>query len=136
MPKVISRSTVSASTDAPALQSSTAALKTYYCICGEFILVVDTALHSLPRRQTDNAFIMRTKATETHKACIYKLNAKDTGAVLVQRPRGLERQIRMHCPRCNLPVAYRNEQVAPFIYIKPGALSLVQGSVPDDAFED
>lgn len=48
-------------------------------------LVVDTALNTLPRRQTDNSFIMRAIAKDGKKACVYKLNVKETNAVLVQR---------------------------------------------------
>jgi hypothetical protein len=131
-------------------------------------LVVDTALNSLPRRTTDGSFIMRAIGKDGKKACVYKLNVKETNAILVQRqvkerilkcfshvsvrPSGLEKQIRMHCrslsslylpplivslgPRCNLTVAYKNERVAPFVYILKGALSLVQGQVPEDAFEE
>jgi hypothetical protein len=73
----------------------------------------------------------------------------------VTRPGGVERQYRYHCeslpsvipkcplsalgPRCNLPVAYQNEQPpvknAPYVYILSGSLSLIQGQVPEDAFD-
>ncbi|CCA71221.1 hypothetical protein PIIN_05158 [Serendipita indica DSM 11827] len=139
MPKVISRSTISSSAEASATTSATAALRTYYCLCGEFILVIDKTLSNLPRRTTDNAIILRSKDTDSAKACVFKLNAKEVGAVLVERPNGLERQFRYNCPRCNLLVAYQNERPptrnAPFVYIVSGALSLIQGQVPDDAFD-
>ncbi|PVG03617.1 hypothetical protein CPB86DRAFT_779351 [Serendipita vermifera] len=139
MPKVISKSTVSSSTEAAPTESATASLRTYYCLCGEFILVIDKNLDNLPRRHTDNAIILRSKSTQSAKACVFKLNAKETGAILLERPGGVERQYRYHCPRCNLPVAYQNEQPpvknAPFVYILSGSLSLIQGQVPEDAFE-
>ena len=38
MPKIVSRSAVSASTDAAPTESSITALKVYYCLCGEFVV--------------------------------------------------------------------------------------------------
>jgi hypothetical protein len=40
MPKIVSRSAVSTSTEAAPTESSTAALRVYYCICGEFIVSI------------------------------------------------------------------------------------------------
>ncbi|KAG8802304.1 hypothetical protein FRC16_009974 [Serendipita sp. 398] len=87
MPKVISKSTISSSNEVAATQSASAALKTYYCLCGEFILVIDKMLSNLPRRKTDDAIILRSQDTTSAKACIFKLNAKESGAVLIDRSR-------------------------------------------------
>ncbi|KAJ7638971.1 hypothetical protein FB45DRAFT_904399 [Roridomyces roridus] len=137
MPKVISRSTVSTSSSRPA--AADVDLRVYYCICGEFILVIDKTLASLPRRKTDGAIILRAQDTETHKACVFKLNAVAGEAVLLEREGGHERQFRFHCPRCALPIGYQSTpppaKSGPFVYILAGALSQVQGQTPADAFE-
>ena len=74
------------------------------CICGEFIvclslkkklvscwfgffiqLVIDKGLASLPRRQTDNAIIIRTQDSNTGKARMFKLNATASDPILLER---------------------------------------------------
>ncbi|TFY65642.1 hypothetical protein EVG20_g5455 [Dentipellis fragilis] len=109
MPKVISRSAVSSSNDARPTASSAAALRVYYCICGEFIvspaqtlilrsktklngeldsgaqLVIDKSLSSLPRRETDGAIIIRSQDSDGEKAKVFKLNATPSDPVLVER---------------------------------------------------
>ena len=56
------------------------------------------------------------------------------------RQGGHEKQHRFHCPRCALPVAYQSTpppvKSGPFLYVFKGALSLIQGQVPPDAFDD
>ena len=56
------------------------------------------------------------------------------------RQGGHEKQYRLHCPRCALPVAYQSTpppvKSGPYLYIIKGALSQIQGQVPPDAFED
>ncbi|KAI0732997.1 hypothetical protein C8Q72DRAFT_815837 [Fomitopsis betulina] len=140
MPKVVSRSAVSSSTDAQPTASSTAALRVYYCICGEFILVIEKNLASLPRRQTDGAVVVRCHDNELGKAQIFKLNATPKDPILVERANGYERQYRFQCPRCTLPVAYQNTpppvKSGPYLYVLKGALSQIQGQVPPDAFDD
>ncbi|OSX60310.1 hypothetical protein POSPLADRAFT_1182822 [Postia placenta MAD-698-R-SB12] len=140
MPKVVSRSAVSSSTDAQPTASSTAALRVYYCICGEFILVIDKSLASLPKRRTDGAVIVQCRDSELGKAKVFKLNAVNKDPILVERENGHERQHKFHCPRCSLPVAYQSTpppvKSGPYLYILKGALSQVQGQVPSDAFED
>ncbi|KAJ8523425.1 hypothetical protein ONZ45_g137 [Pleurotus djamor] len=84
MPKVVSRSAVSASTDAHPTASSAAALRVYYCICGEFILVIDKSLASLPRRQTDNAIIIRSQSSDAGEARVFKLNATYTDPIILE----------------------------------------------------
>ena len=51
MPKVISRAVVSSSEQAKPLQSSRAVLRSYYCLCGDFVLVIQGKLERLPRRK-------------------------------------------------------------------------------------
>ncbi|EJD53710.1 hypothetical protein AURDEDRAFT_110482 [Auricularia subglabra TFB-10046 SS5] len=141
MPKVISRSIASTSTDAKPTASSVAALKVLYCICGEFILVIDKNLALLPRRRTDDASILRAQDGRhpDERKAVFKLNVTHAErAVLLQRADGkLEREHSFSCPRCALPIGYTNEPMkdAPFVYIHKGALTQVQGQVPVDAFE-
>ncbi|TFK55999.1 hypothetical protein OE88DRAFT_1652562 [Heliocybe sulcata] len=139
MPKVISRSAVSSSTDAAPTASSAAALRVYYCICGEFILVIDKSLASLPRRQTDGSTIVRSQDSDAGKARVFKLNATPGDPVLVERKGGHERQYRLLCPRCALPIGYQStpppEKSGPYLYIIKGALTQMQGQVAADAFD-
>ncbi|KAI0052979.1 hypothetical protein FA95DRAFT_1482535 [Auriscalpium vulgare] len=140
MPKVVSRSAVSSSTDAQPTASSVAALRVYYCICGEFVLVIDKSLASLPRRQTDDAIIIRSQDTPNAKARVFKLNANPGEPMIVERGQGRhERQFRFHCPRCTLPVGYQTTpppaKSGPFLYILKGAVTQVQGQTPADAFD-
>ncbi|KAL5530399.1 hypothetical protein ACEPAF_6657 [Sanghuangporus sanghuang] len=139
MPKIVSRSAVSTSTEAQPTQSSTATLRVYYCICGEFILVIDKLLTSLPRRRTDNAIIIRAQDSNDAKARVFKLNANPVEPILLEREGGYERQYRFVCPRCTLPVAYQTTppppKSSPFLYIFPGSLTQAQGQVPSDAFD-
>lgn len=51
MPKVITRAVVSSSDQATATQSSRAVLRSYYCLCGDFLLVMQGKLERLPRRR-------------------------------------------------------------------------------------
>ncbi|KIJ56644.1 hypothetical protein M422DRAFT_57320 [Sphaerobolus stellatus SS14] len=138
MPKVISRAAVSSSTTAKPTASSVAALRTYYCICGEYQLVIDRDLFALPRRQTDEAIIIRSEDTKSAKARIFKLNAELGEPILLQRGDKYERQWRYHCTRCTLPIAYQttppSSAKTSFIYIIRGSLTQHQGEVPNEAF--
>ncbi|KAF8630337.1 hypothetical protein AX15_002987 [Amanita polypyramis BW_CC] len=139
MPKVVSRSAVSSSADAQPTASSVAALRVYYCICGEFILVIDKNLATLPRRKTDNAIVVRAQDTEAAKARVFKLNVTVDDSILLERQGGHEKQYRFLCTRCSLPIGYQVTpppvKSGPFVYILPGALTQMQGQVPADAFE-
>ncbi|KIY49332.1 hypothetical protein FISHEDRAFT_41025, partial [Fistulina hepatica ATCC 64428] len=133
---VVSRSAVSSSADAQPTKSSAAALRTYYCLCGEFILVIDKPLNSLPRRNTDNSVVIRTQDTEAGPARAYKLNTVLSEPFLLERSDGHERQYRHKCPRCTLPVGYQTmPPPCPYVYILSGALSQTQGQIPSDAFD-
>ncbi|KAF9057680.1 hypothetical protein BJ165DRAFT_1397907 [Panaeolus papilionaceus] len=139
MPKVVSRSAVSSSTDAQPTASSAASLRVYYCICGEFILVIDKSLASLPHRKTDNAIIIRSQSSDLGPARVFKLNAISEPPILLEREGGHEKQYRFHCPRCSLKIGYQTVpppvKSAPFLYIFSGALTQLQGQVPPDAFD-
>ncbi|KAH7098258.1 hypothetical protein BKA62DRAFT_744572 [Auriculariales sp. MPI-PUGE-AT-0066] len=127
MPKVVSRSVASTSTDAKPTVSSTTALKVLYCICGEFILVIDKTLALLPRRETDDAIIIRAQdgTSATQRKAVFKLNVTNEDQAII-------------LDRANGKFGYTNEpsKSAPFFYIHRGALTQIQGQVPPDAFDE
>ncbi|PWN39413.1 hypothetical protein IE81DRAFT_294899 [Ceraceosorus guamensis] len=151
MPKIISRSVISASApDDTFLPSS---LKSYYCLCGEFILVLDGDLRSCPTRPLDGSYCLNVNSTTDSNGRLrngrtFKVNARQAGAVLLRRadPNAagnspvVERQYRFECPRCSLCVGYENTppplKSGRFTYILKGALSDVQGRPPKDALLD
>ncbi|GAA5979368.1 hypothetical protein JCM10908_002897 [Rhodotorula pacifica] len=132
-----------------------------YCLCGEFILVVDAPLSACPRRPTDGSFALVNSGPSPR---IYKLNVSEQGkdlvpptvlpgenaaqavgaagkngnGVLVNREGGFEFQRRLFCPRCQLQVAYETRpgegQKGDMTFVLPGALSDVQNKVPSEAF--
>ncbi|TIB74480.1 hypothetical protein E3Q22_00818 [Wallemia mellicola] len=126
-------------------------LNSYYCICGEFILVIDKPLSYLPRRRTDDSYIItHTAGTESTKRN-FKLNGISQTPCMLQREDGMcERQHRLSCPRCTIVVAYTHSaplflskqdirlgtKEAEYVYILKGALSDIQGSIPNDALEE
>ncbi|KAG9062520.1 hypothetical protein KI688_005435 [Linnemannia hyalina] len=128
MPKIISNSIISSSDHRDEQQG----LHSYYCLCSEFILVIDMELGQLPRRETDNSIIL-TNATR-----MYKLHAIQTEAKIVKRGENLfEKQYRLHCPRCSLAIAYettKHLKGGPYTYIVQGALNEIQG-VPHEDWE-
>ncbi|KAK0191136.1 hypothetical protein F5146DRAFT_1103293 [Armillaria mellea] len=130
MPKVVSRSAVSSSTDAQPTASSAASLRVYCAL----MLVIDKSLTALPKRKTDGAIVVRSQDSDDAKARVFKLNANLSDPVLVERQGGHERQYRFLCPRCTLPVAYQSTpppaKSGPFIYLLPGALTQVARSSP------
>ncbi|KAJ3044592.1 hypothetical protein HDV00_001518 [Rhizophlyctis rosea] len=127
MPKIVSSSTVSASTDG--VQPNQQKLHTYYCsYCGEFVLIIDKHLRKLPRRKTDNAYIVdRQKHTS-------KINLATGPVKLLRRPNGYERQNRYLCQRCALPVAY--DQRGQYLYILDKAAHVSVGGAGGDGDAD
>ncbi|KAG5462433.1 MAG: hypothetical protein BJ554DRAFT_5190 [Olpidium bornovanus] len=90
------------------------------CICGEYICILDTSFESLPRRQTDRAYIIPQKTRAV------KFNVKDGETVFVKRPKGFEKQFRKICPRCHLWVAYwvtEARSKAEYAYVVEGAVA-------------
>ncbi|ORX93073.1 hypothetical protein K493DRAFT_176342, partial [Basidiobolus meristosporus CBS 931.73] len=119
MPKIVSNSTV-ATTDAN--EADNQPLKVYYCLCGEYILIIDCVLDSLPRRKTDHAIIL--PRGQRH----YKVNVKRGETVMLKRPNGYEKQYRLLCPRCQVIVAYEANPnpSGEYTYILDGAISATQ----------
>lgn len=119
MPKVVSRAAISSSDQATATASSQTILRTFYCLCGEFLLVIDRALDQLPRRRTDGAYIVRCKpgkaadgsgsggggsgSEDGMTARKFKLAAVQGSSCLVRRPHEAKLEVRVPllCSRCN-----------------------------------
>ncbi|GAQ93507.1 hypothetical protein KFL_015910010 [Klebsormidium nitens] len=119
------------SEDAPA--DGEKKLFVYYCsACGAHVLITDVLLSRLPRRKTDNAFVL------DRGRYLNKLNVSQAGKQLLKRGESMvERQFRMSCPGCELLVCYRAEEdpaTAKYLYILDKALN--QGAAeanPKDA---
>ncbi|CDR36859.1 RHTO0S02e07778g1_1 [Rhodotorula toruloides] len=135
-----------------------------YCLCGEFILVVDAPLASLPRRPADSSHclvntgpskrVYKLNITETSKdykppevpkqtedtlvVNQYGAAGKNGNGVLVNRDGGFEFQRRLFCPRCQLQVGYETVpgegQKGDATFILAGALSDIQNKAPAEAF--
>lgn len=79
MPKIVSSSIVSSSDHTTQSEDQRHELHVYYCLCSEFLLVIDADLRRLPRRRTDNAIIV----SNTQRT--YKLAAEGGEKVILQR---------------------------------------------------
>ncbi|KAI8380921.1 uncharacterized protein BYT42DRAFT_494715 [Radiomyces spectabilis] len=133
MPKIISSSIVSSSDHAVQPEDQRHTLNVYYCLCSEFLLVIDANILQLPRRRTDNAIIV------SNKQRTYKLMAEYDDCYVLKRQNGFEKQYRYHCPRCHLLIAYETTEErkrGPYTYILDGALADVQGRPPVNAVQD
>lgn len=133
MPKIVSSSVISSSDHALQTEEQSKILHVYYCLCSEFILVIDADLRQLPRRRTDNAVIV------SNVRRTYKLTAEADDCVLLKRREGYEKQYRYHCPRCQLTIAYEmteNRKQGLYTYILDGALTDTQGNIPPNAIMD
>ncbi|KAF9116910.1 Peroxisome biosynthesis protein pex1 [Mortierella sp. AM989] len=127
MPKIISNSIISSSDNREEVQG----LHSYYCLCSEFILVIDIELGQLPRRETDNAVIIENASR------MYKLHATPGEVKIVKRSDKFEKQYRLYCPRCNLLIAYETTphlKGGSYTYVVQGALNEIQG-VPHEDWE-
>ncbi|ORY80680.1 hypothetical protein BCR35DRAFT_304225 [Leucosporidium creatinivorum] len=141
MPKVIGRNVVSKSKEEDT--SIAESLTVYYCLCGEFLMVAQTLLTSLPRRPTDGAYTLRN--TGENKT-VYKLNAgplpdgKGSEGVLVRRGTEFEYQRGLYCERCQLQVAYETVpgegKKGEATFLLPGAMTDAQGKLPAEVYGD
>ncbi|TKY84721.1 hypothetical protein EX895_005801 [Sporisorium graminicola] len=139
-----------ASSSIHARRTGSDALNVYYCLCGEFVLVSDRPLSSLPLRPLDNARVLRcldsppysiTGAPQkVRKARVFKVSASQGSAKFIQRPDGsLEKQYPFQCSRCNLQLGYEHtppplKSGGKFTFLLPGALTDRQGVPPPDVF--
>ncbi|KAF7729409.1 hypothetical protein EC973_004388 [Apophysomyces ossiformis] len=133
MPKIVRSSVVSSSDQSAQPEEQRHALHVYYCLCSEFLLVIDADIRLLPRRRTDNAIVV------SNSRRTYKLTAEPSECVIVKRREGFEKQYRYRCPRCNLWIAYEmteNRKRGPYTYLVDCSLTDIQGRAPPNAVED
>eukprot|EP00039_Didymoeca_costata_P010695 m.144708 g.144708 ORF g.144708 m.144708 type:complete len:211 (+) comp14929_c0_seq3:157-789(+) len=120
MPKVISRSVV-VTDDRDEQEIEQSRLHSYYCLCGRLALISEIALERMPERKTDNSRCTRTSSK-------FKLKAVPGKTVLIERNRngkvGRERQDRLNCESCGLPLAYKSSPEDDKIYFIDGSLLL------------
>ncbi|QRW01516.1 hypothetical protein RhiLY_00513 [Ceratobasidium sp. AG-Ba] len=98
-------------------------------------LVIDKALHTLPRRKTDGAIIIRSQDAPTAKARIFKLNVN-----VASQPVMLERKTENSYTNGSTGSTAHDTtpgaaNSGPFVYILWGAVSQIQGQCPPEAFE-
>eukprot|EP00656_Telonema_subtile_P044512 TRINITY_DN50761_c0_g1_i1.p1 TRINITY_DN50761_c0_g1~~TRINITY_DN50761_c0_g1_i1.p1 ORF type:complete len:244 (+),score=55.65 TRINITY_DN50761_c0_g1_i1:149-880(+) len=94
-------------------------LRVYYCLyCGTRAMVVDGDITKLPTRKTDNAIVIETEK-HTYKVMLEKGEHK-----LIKRTGGFERQYRMNCSKCQLPITYQSQPTNPDrVFLMPDSLS-------------
>jgi hypothetical protein len=75
----------------------------YYCFaCGSFCMAVEGLLHTMPKRKTDFATAVPRKSA-------IKMRAKEGECKTIQREKGVEKQFRMTCESCGVPICYQNK---------------------------
>lgn len=102
MPKVVSRSIVCSDSKDQEEYSEERPLNIYYCLCGKLSLILDCSIEKLPLRKTDGARVI-DGSQRAHKITY------DIGeTVYIKRDAGIERQFRLNCKDCRLPIFYRH----------------------------
>lgn len=76
MPKIVSRAVVSSSEQAALTQSARAVLRSYYCLCGDFVLVLQGKLDRLPRRRYAFSLLIISASTSSVHADIFGQNRR------------------------------------------------------------
>nr|XP_002127766.1 UPF0428 protein CXorf56 homolog [Ciona intestinalis] len=117
MPKIISKSVVC--TDSQDQETyGEKPLYTYYCLCGQMVLILDCVLERLPLRRRDKARVI-DKSKHAHR--ISNVEAAET--VYIRWKEGIELQFRESCKRCSLPLYYRHKEAENNVrFIFKGAL--------------
>jgi hypothetical protein len=120
MPKIISKSIVCSDSgkdkDDSKHEYEEEKLKTYYCLCGQLALIMETdktskkpenlesLIEKLPYRKADGARVLDSTKTA------YKITTDpNPQKVFIKRDKGIEIQKRFNCKKCKLPVFYRHE---------------------------
>ncbi|XP_055918041.1 STING ER exit protein [Eupeodes corollae] len=117
MPKVVSRSIVCSDSKDQEEYNDEKPLHIYYCLCGKLSLILDCDIEKLPLRSTDGARVIDGKLRA------HKLTYNVGETVYIDRtPKGIEKQFRLHCKSCDLPVYYRHLPESHVTFILDGAL--------------
>uniref|UniRef100_A0A1L8DHX6 STING ER exit protein n=1 Tax=Nyssomyia neivai TaxID=330878 RepID=A0A1L8DHX6_9DIPT len=116
MPKVVSRSIVCSDSKDQEEYNETKPLNIYYCLCGMMTLILDCNIEKLPLRQVDGARVI-DGAYHAHK-----ITSIPDETTYIRRPKGIEKQFRMKCKRCSLPLYYRHTTGSNVTFIFRGAL--------------
>jgi hypothetical protein len=87
MPSHYIRQVISTDEQARPTASSRAVLRSYYCICGEFVLVMQGKMGRLPRRRADGAHIIRAQASADGRVPRrhFKMSVQGGERVLIRR---------------------------------------------------
>lgn len=127
MPKVVSRSIVCSDTKDQEEYNETKPLHIYYCLCGQMSLILDCTIDRLPLRPTDGARVI-DGSKHAHK-----LTCDPDETVYLKRDKGIERQYRLKCKKCAIPIYYKFDQENNVVFIMRGALvqSAGDGAVTD-----
>ncbi|KAI0986178.1 hypothetical protein GJ496_002079 [Pomphorhynchus laevis] len=91
----------------------------YYCLCGQMVLISDTAVEKLPIRERDQSRVLDSRCH------IHQITGiGDDEMIYVRRKEGLvEQQFRRKCVRCGLWVFYRHDESPCVTFIIDGAVS-------------
>ncbi|CAK1546608.1 unnamed protein product [Leptosia nina] len=125
MPKVVSRSIVCSDTKDQEEYNETKPLHIYYCLCGQMSLILDCTLDRLPLRPTDGARVI-DGSKHAHK-----ITSDPDETVYLKREKGIERQYRLKCKKCAIPIYYKHDQDSNVVFILDGALVQTVGEVTD-----
>lgn len=127
MPKVVSRSIVCSDTKDQEEYNETKPLHIYYCLCGQMSLILDCTVDRLPLRPTDEARVI-DGSKHAHK-----INADPDETVYLKREKGIERQYRLKCKKCAIPIYYKHKQDSNVVFIMHEALvqTAGEGTVTD-----
>eukprot|EP00128_Syssomonas_multiformis_P012165 Colp12_sorted_trinity150504_noHs@15908 len=113
MPKVISRSVVSSNQG----EDRAAPLYVYHCNCGQLALIMNVKMEKLARRKEDNSRVINSDHT------LAKLHYVNGDTKFIKRSAGIEKQYRLNCKNCALPLFYRGtDQDTKITHIMDGAL--------------